>query len=210
MAACLAVFCGLAPLSAASAPLADSPETAFARLHRDAVAPISKDKMVPKAIFAIGAMDAFYLGLNELVQPLQIARDNGDPRQIALALQFVKFGLEGKPDQMRHLSAILRDCESYPGFPLGFADGPEGPEPISRELDKIGAAIENVNINAGLTDPTALNKEADRVIFALFWTAGEMVRALTIDIYNWLRVTIKVDLGFTLMTKKPARAPVVR
>ncbi|HNV70965.1 MAG TPA: hypothetical protein PKO06_14785, partial [Candidatus Ozemobacteraceae bacterium] len=157
--------------------------------------------VLKKMLYATGLINAAYLGMNDLVAALQMAKKSDDPKMISAQLLAVRLGLDAKPALLRHIAQEIRQCEAYPKFPLGFNDGPEGPELISDEFEKMAFAIENLNIQPHLTTLAALRKEAERVVFAIFWTESEKMRALAHDIHTFLRVELKEDLPFDVFTK---------
>ncbi|HNW34881.1 MAG TPA: hypothetical protein PKM25_08115, partial [Candidatus Ozemobacteraceae bacterium] len=190
--ALFAAFCPPMPLQAVT--------PAFAELHRDQL-PLTKDVVLKKMLYTCGSINAAYHGLNDLLAALQYAKKNDDPRAIAAHLLAVRMGLEEKPALFRHIAREIEFCEKYPNFPLGFNDSPEGPELISAEFDKIAAHIEGLQINHQSTDLKVLRKEAERVVFELFWTDSEKMRSLGMDILTFLRVELKEDLPFDVFNK---------
>ncbi|HOY68016.1 MAG TPA: hypothetical protein PLP29_14095 [Candidatus Ozemobacteraceae bacterium] len=181
-------------------PTAQATTPRFAELHRDQF-PLTKEVVLKKMLFACGMIDASFHGINDLVAALQYTKKNNDPRAIAAQLLAVRMGLEEKPSMLRHIAREIEFCEKYPNFPRGFNDSPEGPELISAEFDKIAGHIENLNINHQLTDLAALRKEAERVVFELFWFDSEKMRTLGMDILTFLRVELKEDLPFDVFNK---------
>lgn len=190
----LAMFTLILP----SLGLAVTPE--FAALHRDPP-PELKNAVLKKVIFTAGLMNAGYHGLNDLVAALMLVKGSQDPKVISAQLFAVKVGLDEKPSMFRYIAREMKYCQQYPNFPLGFADGPEGPEPLSVEFEKIANDIEKLNIQYQLTNLTALKKEANRVTFAIFWTASEKIRTLCQSVLNFLRMEMKEDLPFEVFTK---------
>jgi len=179
----------------------------FSEVHREPLVP-TKEVVLKKVLYLAGLMNAGYLGINDLVAGLQLTKKNGDPKTISAHLFAVRMGLEAKPEFMRHIARELRDVEDYPKFPLGFDDSPEGPQKLSVEFDQIAAHIEGLNIQFDSTDPVFLKKEADRVVFALFWTESEKIRTMFQDLLTFVRVELKEDLPFEIFTKpkpKPVR-----
>jgi len=178
----------------------------FATLHRDAYQ-LTKDVVLKKMLYTCGSINSAYAGINDLVAALQYAKKNDDSRVIAAQLLAVRMGLEEKPALFRHIAAEIEYCEKYPNFPKGFDDSPEGPELISAEFYKIAAHIENLKINHSASDLKVLRKEAERVVFELFWTDSEKMRSLAMDILNFLRIELKEDIPFDVFHKplKPVR-----
>lgn len=178
----------------------------FAALHRD-VYQLTKDVVLKKMLYTCGSINSAYAGINDLVAALQYAKKNDDPRVIAAQLLAVRMGLEEKPALFRHIAAEIEFCEKYPHFPKGFDDSPEGPELMSAEFYKIAAHVENLKINHASTDLAVLRKEAERVVFELFWTDSEKMRSLSMDMLNFLRVELKEDIPFDVFNKplKPVR-----
>ena len=172
----------------------------FADLHREKVPP-SKDVVLKKLLFVTGLMNAAYHGVNDLVAALQLVKNSKDPREIAAQLFAVQVGLEQKPSLFRYIAREIKFCEAYPNFPMGFNDSPEGPEPISKEFYKIAGHIEKMRINFESTDLPTLQKEAERVVFELFWTDSEKVRSLCSDILYFVRDELKEDLPFSMFSK---------
>jgi len=188
----------LAIVSAASAV---TPE--FAALHGERVIP-DRQVVLKKVLYASGLMNAGYLGLNDLVAALQLVKNLDDPRAISAQLLAVKIGLEAKPAFLRHIAREIRFCEQYPNFPRGFNDSPEGPEPISQEFEIMADHLENLDIRFESTDLRFLRQEAARVVFAIFWTDSEKIRTLCDSVLHFVRVELKEDLPFDMVTK-PAR-----
>ena len=172
----------------------------FSRLHNELVAP-NKDFVLKKIIFVCGLLNAGYQGLNNLVDALQLAKDISDPKALGAQLFAVKKGLEYQPQFFRYLSKEIQSCESYPNFPKGFDDSPEGPEPISAEMNHIADHIETLNIKFESDDINFLKKEADRVVFAIFWTESEKIRTMINDMLNFLRKDLMEDLPFDIYQK---------
>lgn len=185
----------------------DAATPRFSEVHREPLIP-SREVVLKKTLYLSGLMNAGYLGLNDLVAGLQLAKKKGDAKSIAAQLFAVRMGLEAKPDFMRHLARELRDIEDFPKFPLGFDDSPEGPQKLSVEFDQIADHIEGLNIQFESNDPVFLKKEADRVVFAIFWTECEKIRTMFQDLLHFVRVELKEDLPFDIFTKpkpKPIR-----
>ncbi|HOT27909.1 MAG TPA: hypothetical protein PLU72_06950 [Candidatus Ozemobacteraceae bacterium] len=178
----------------------------FAALHRDQYQ-LTKDVILKKMLYTCGSINSTYAGINDLVAALQYAKKNGDPRAISAQLLAVRMGLEEKPALIRHIAAEIEFCEKHPNFPRGFDDSPEGPELISAEFYKIASHIENLKINHASADLAVLRKEAERVVFELFWTDSEKMRSLSMDILNFLRIELKEDIPFDVFHKplKPVR-----
>ncbi|MFZ2957823.1 MAG: hypothetical protein WA705_13130 [Candidatus Ozemobacteraceae bacterium] len=173
---------------------------AFSRLHRDDATP-SRDAVLKTVLFVAGLMNAGYLGLNDLVAGLQTANKSEDPKEISAQLFAVRMGLEYKPDFMRQISQKLASIENYPGFPLGFPDSPEGPQKLSVEFEQIASSIENLNIRYESSDLVFLRKEANRVVFTIFWTESEKIRTMCCDLLTFLRMGLKEDLPFEIISK---------
>lgn len=178
----------------------------FAALHRDPYQ-LTKQVVLKKMLYTCGSINSAYAGINDLVAALQYAKKNDDPRVVAAHLLAVRMGLEDKPALFRHIAAEIEFCEKYPNFPKGFDDSPEGPELISAEFYKIASHIENLKINHHSTNLAALRKEAERVVFELFWTDSEKMRSLSMDILTFLRTELKEDIPFDVFNKplKPTR-----
>ncbi len=172
----------------------------FSRLHNDLVVP-KKDYVLKKVIFVCGLLNACYHGMNDLVDALMLAKETSDPKAISAQLFAVKVGLDEKPKFFHYLAKEIQPCESYPNFPLGFPDSPEGPEKISQEMINIADHIEKLNVKYDSTDINFLRKEADRVVFAIFWTDSEKIRTLASDMLNFLRKDLKEDLPFDIYQK---------
>ncbi len=176
----------------------------FAEAHREPLQP-EKDIVFKKTLFVCGLVNAAYLGINDLVAALQLAKTtkykNVNPDGLAAQLLAVKIGLVEKPALIRYIAREITFCEKYPHFPLGFNDSPEGREKISVEFFKIADHIEKLPVNHNLKDLPALKKEAERVVFELFWTDSEKMRTLCIDMMNFIRVELKEDLPFDIFAK---------
>ena len=183
-----------------SAPaFAVTPE--FAALHHDKVLP-SHDIVLKKILFVCGLINGAYHGINDMVGALQLAKENKITAEVLSAqLLAVKIGLIEKPALIRHIAREIKFCEAYPNFPLGFDDSAEGPEKISVEFYKIADHIENLPINHQLKDLPALRKEAQKVVFELFWTDSEKMRTLSADMLNFLRMELKEDIPFDIFGK---------
>lgn len=190
--ALLLVFSALSPAAAVTPRFAD--------VHREPLK-IDAEVVLKKMLYATGMINAAYLGMNDLVAGLQYAKKSDDAKMISAQLQAVRLGLDAKPALLRHIAAEIRQCESYPNFPLGFNDGPEGPEPISEEFEKMATHLETLNIQPQSNDLAFLKKEADRVVFAIFWTDSEKMRSLAHDIHTFLRTELHEDLPFDVFTK---------
>lgn len=170
----------------------------FAQLHREPLKP-DKQVVLKKLLYVTGLINGTYLGINDLVASLQLIKKTSvDGPRLSAWLLSVKIGLIEKPDLIRHIAREIEFCEKYPGFPLGFNDSAEGPEKISQEFYKIASHIEELEINYKLQDQKALEKEAERIIFELFWTDGEKMRSLCMNMLNFIRVELKEDLPFDI------------
>ena len=178
----------------------------FARVHREPLKP-DRDAVFKKTLFISGLTNAAYLGLNDMVAALQLAKYEPDAKTISAQLLAVKIGLAEKPTLIRYISRQLEFCEQYPNFPLGFNDSPEGPEKLSVEFEKIATQIEKMQIHHELTDIKELRKESERVVFQLFWTDGEMMRTMCGKMLNFIRMELKEDLPFEPLLKplKPTK-----
>lgn len=173
----------------------------FAALHQDKVLP-THDIVLKKILFVCGQINAMYHGINDMVGALQLAKNNNITAEMLSAqLLAVKIGLIEKPALLRHIAKEIKFCETYPDFPLGFDDSPEGPEKISIEFYKMADHIENLPINHQLKELPALRKEAQRVVFELFWTDSEKMRTLSSDMLNFLRKVLKEDIPFDIFGK---------
>lgn len=176
----------------------------FAEVHNEPLRP-DKDLVFKKTLFVCGLINAAYLGINDLVAALQLAKTtqykNIDARSLSAQLLAVKIGLVEKPALIRYIAREIAFCEQYPNFPLGFNDSPEGPEKISVEFFKIADHIENLPVNHQAKDLPVLKKEAQRVVFDLFWTDSEKMRTLCMDMLNFIRVELKEDLPFDIFAK---------
>lgn len=193
-----ALFSGAVLAGLPATVRATTPE--FAALHRDSF-PLTKDVVLKKMLYTCGTISAAFHGINDLVAALQYAKKNDDPRAIAAQLLAVRIGLEEKPALLRHIAREIEFCERYPNFPLGFNDSPEGPELISAEFDKIAGHIADLQINHNSADLKLLRKEAERVVYELFWFDSEKMRTLGMDILTFLRVELKEDLPFDVFNK---------
>ncbi|PKL46436.1 MAG: hypothetical protein CVV42_16445 [Candidatus Riflebacteria bacterium HGW-Riflebacteria-2] len=173
----------------------------FAALHQDRVQP-THDVVLKKILFVCGQINALYHGTNDMVGALQLAKNNNvTVEMLSAQLLAVKIGLTEKPALIRHIAREIEFCEVYPGFPLGFDDSPEGPEKISVEFYKMADHIENLRINHQLKELPELRKEAQRVVFELFWTDSEKMRTLASDMLNFLRMVLKEDIPFHIFGK---------
>ncbi|OGK07947.1 MAG: hypothetical protein A2W80_03325 [Candidatus Riflebacteria bacterium GWC2_50_8] len=186
-------------LCVSASAFAVTPE--FAALHRDKVLP-THDIVLKKILFVCGQINGLYHGINDMVGALQLAKNNNITAEMLSAqLLAVKIGLVEKPALLRHIAKEIKFCEAYPDFPLGFDDSPEGPEKISIEFYKMADHIENLPINHQLKELPALRKEAQRVVFELFWTDSEKMRTLSSDMLNFLRKVLKEDIPFDIFGK---------
>lgn len=186
-------------LCVSASAFAVTPE--FAALHRDKVLP-THDIVLKKVLFVSGQINGLYHGINDMVGALQLAKNNNITAEMLSAqLLAVKIGLIEKPALLRHIAKEIKFCEAYPDFPLGFDDSPEGPEKISIEFYKMADHIENLPINHQLKELPALRKEAQRVVFELFWTDSEKMRTLSSDMLNFLRKVLKEDIPFDIFGK---------
>ncbi|PKL41807.1 MAG: hypothetical protein CVV41_16700 [Candidatus Riflebacteria bacterium HGW-Riflebacteria-1] len=187
-------------LCVSASTFAVTPE--FAALHHDKVLP-THDIVLKKTLFVCGQINGLYHGINDMVGALQLAKNNNITAEMLSAqLLAVKIGLIEKPALLRHIAKEIKFCEAYPDFPLGFDDSPEGPEKISIEFYKMADHIENLPINYKLKELPALRKEAQRVVFELFWTDSEKMRTLSSDMLNFLRRVLKEDIPFDIFGKK--------
>lgn len=195
-------LCVILMLAVCSTAMAVTPR--FAEIHQEPLKP-SKDLVFKKTLFVCGLINAAYLGINDLVAALQLAKTNKfkniDAKTLAAQLLAVKIGLVEKPALIRYIAREIAFCEQYPNFPLGFNDSPEGPEKISVEFFKIADHIENLPVNHQAGDLPTLKKEAQRVVFDLFWTDSEKMRSLCMDMLNFIRVELKEDLPFDIFAK---------
>ena len=177
----------------------------FAAAHLEALKP-DKDLVFKKTLFVCGLVNAAYLGNNDLVAALQLANKsqfkNIDAQALSAQLLAVKIGLVEKPALIRYIAKEIEFCEKYPGFPLGFNDSPEGPEKISVEFFKIAEHLEKLPVNYQAKDLPTLKREAQRVVFDIFWTDSEKMRTLCMDMLNFIRVELKEDLPFDIFAKK--------
>ncbi|NLI78137.1 MAG: hypothetical protein GX442_17100 [Candidatus Riflebacteria bacterium] len=173
---------------------------AFGELHREPVLP-EKQVVLKKLLFAAGLMNAVYLGINDLVAALQLAKKATDAKGLSAQLFAVMVGLQEKPAMLRHIAGEIRFCEAWPNFPVGFPDSPEGCDPISREFEIMADHIEKLGIQYQSTSLATLKKEADRVVFALFWTDSEKIRTLCHSILTFIRMELKEDLPFEVFAK---------
>lgn len=173
----------------------------FADVHREPLLP-TKDLVFKKTLFVCGLINAAYLGLNDHVAALQMAKKSKMTAEtLAAQLLAVKIGLVEKPSLIRYIAKEIKFCEQYPNFPLGFNDSPEGPEKLSAEFYKIAEHIENLPVNHTAKDLPTLRKEAQRVVFDLFWTDSEKMRTMCMDMLNFLRKELKEDLPFDIFAK---------
>jgi len=173
----------------------------FARLHHERLAP-THDIVLKKVLFVSGQINGVYHGINDLVGALMLIKENKvTVETLSAQLLAVKIGLLEKPAMLRHIAKEIKFCEAYPNFPLGFNDSLEGPEKISVEFYKMADHIENLPINHQLKDLAALRKEAERVVFELFWTDSEKMRTLSADMLNFLRKELKEDISFNIYGK---------
>ncbi|MDN5280641.1 MAG: hypothetical protein PWR01_4606 [Clostridiales bacterium] len=183
----------------AASVYAVSPE--FAEIHRETLVP-DKNLVFKKTLFVCGLINAAYLGLNDQVAALQLVKKNQpNAEELAAQLLAVKIGLIEKPALLRYIAKEIKFCEKYPNFPLGFNDSPEGPEKISAEFYKIADHIEKLPVNHQSKDIRVLRKEAQRVVFDLFWTDSEKMRTLCMDMLNFIRKELKEDLPFDIFAK---------
>jgi len=173
----------------------------FSELHCETTATPSKEMVLKKVLFLVGLMNACYLGMNELVYGIQLAKETNDPKFLSGQLFSVCVGLEEKPQFFRYLSKEFKSIENFPGFPLGFPDSPEGPETYSKEMINIADHLEKLNIQFQSNDIGFLKKEADRIVFAIFWTDSEKIRTLCSDLLTFLRVKLKEDIPFQIYQK---------
>ncbi|GAB4272195.1 MAG: hypothetical protein Kow0029_10620 [Candidatus Rifleibacteriota bacterium] len=193
------LVCALFIMAFSSQLTAVSPE--FSRLHREQVTP-DREIVFKKILFVCGLVNSAYHGINDLVAALQLVKKNNlSAEAISAQLLAVKIGLIDKPALIRYIANEIKFCEDYPNFPLGFNDSPEGPEKLSVEFFKIADHIENLKINCNAKDLNALKKEAEKVVFELFWTDGEKMRTMCMDMFNFLRVELKEDLPFEIFSK---------
>ncbi len=177
----------------------------FAALHRDKI-PLTHDIVLKKILFVCGQINGLYHGINDMVGALQLAKNsNVTAEMLSAQLLAVKIGLVEKPALIRHIAREIEFCETWPGFPLGFNDSPEGSEKISVEFYKMADHIENLQINHKLSELPALRKEAKRVVFELFWTDSEKMRTLASDMLNFLRMVLKEDIPFHIFGKPVPR-----
>lgn len=172
----------------------------FGIVHREPLQP-DRDSVFKKTLYVSGLTNAAYLGINDLVGVLLVAKNETDAKALSAQLLAIKIGLIEKPALIRYIANELEFCEKYPNFPVGFNDSPEGPEKLSAEFYKIADHIENLPINHQLTDVNALRKECEKVLFALFWTDGEKMRTMCGQMLTFIRVELKENLPFAPFTK---------
>ena len=144
----------------------------FDKAHKESFK-LDKDTVFKKILFCCGLINAAYLGINDQVAALQLAKKNSNPGALSAQLLAVQIGLVEKPFLIRFIAHEIELCQNYPNFPLGFNDSPEGPEKMSAEFYKIADHIENMKIKFESNDIKALRKESERVVFELFWTDSE-------------------------------------
>lgn len=203
---CTACLLALLFLAMTNVLPAVSPE--FLALHGEAVVP-DRDMVLKKVLFVSGQVNGIYHGINDLVAVLQLAKKENNAEVLSAQLLAVKIGLIEKPAILRHIAREIEFCEQYPEFPLGFDDSPAGPEKLSAEFYQIADHIENLQINYQGSDYKVLRKEAQRVVFALFWTDSEKMRTMCMDMLNFLRMKLKEDIPFDIFGKAGnARPPV--
>lgn len=178
-----------------------SPE--FLALHGESVLP-DRNMVLKKVLFSAGQINGVYQGINDLVAALQLAKNEQSAEVLSAQLLAVKIGILEKPAIIRHIAREIEFCEQYPEFPLGFNDSPEGPEKMSVEFFKIADHIESLPINFQSTDVKVLRKEAQRVVFDLFWFDSEKMRTMAMDMLNFLRMKLKEDIPFDIFGKNPA------
>ncbi len=162
---------------------------------------LSKDVVLKKLLFVSGLVNATYLGLNDLVAALQLAKNSNDEQALSAQLFSVQVGLVEKPALIRYIADEIKFCEKYPNFPLGFNDSPEGPEKLSQEFYKIADHLEKMKINYKLKTLPKLRKEAERVVFEIFWTECEKMRTMSSDMLNFIRIELKEDLPLNIFSK---------
>ncbi|MGM0598612.1 MAG: hypothetical protein ACQETH_02230 [Candidatus Rifleibacteriota bacterium] len=173
----------------------------FAQAHREPLKP-DKKAVLKKTLFVCGLINSAYLGINDLVAALQLIKEqNPTSERLSAQLLAVKIGLIEKPSLMRYIAREIKFCEQYPDFPLGFNDSPEGPEKLSEEFFKIADSIENLEVNHQSDDLKQLRKEAEKVVFKLFWTESEKMRTMCMDMLQFIRVELKEDLPFDIFGK---------
>ncbi len=175
----------------------------FLALHGEKVLP-DRNMVLKKVLFSAGQVNGVYQGINDLVAALQLAKNEQSAEVLSAQLLAVKIGILEKPAIIRHIAREIEFCEQYPEFPLGFNDSPEGPEKMSVEFFKIADHIESLPINFQSTDVKVLRKEAQRVVFDLFWFDSEKMRTLAMDMLNFLRMKLKEDIPFDIFGKTPA------
>lgn len=178
-----------------------SPE--FLALHGESVVP-DRNMVLKKVLFSAGQVNGVYHGINDLVAALQLAKNQQSAEVLSAQLLAVKIGLLEKPAMIRHIAREIEFCEQYPEFPIGFNDSPEGPEKMSVEFFKIADHIESLPINYQSSDIKVLRKEAQRVVFDLFWFDSEKMRTMAMDMLNFLRMKLKEDVPFDIFGKTPA------
>ena len=178
----------------------------FAKVHKEKIQ-LNKENVFKKTLFLCGLINAAYLGVNDLVAALQLNENQNSVEGLQAQLLAVKVGLIEKPFLIRYIAEELEFCEKYPNFPLGFNDSAEGPERLSVEFLKIADHMERLPINHEAKDIKALRKEAEKVVFELFWTDGEKMRTMCIDLANFIRRELKEDLPLNIFTKpiKPVK-----
>jgi hypothetical protein len=173
----------------------------FARAHNE---PLEADKkaVLKKTLFVCGLINSAYLGINDLVAALQLVKEqNPTAERLSAQLLAVKIGLIEKPSLMRYIAREIKFCEQYPNFPVGFNDSPAGPEKLSQEFFKIADSIENLEVNHQIDDLQLLKKEAEKVVFKLFWTESEKMRTMCMDMLQFIRIELKEDLPFDVFGK---------
>lgn len=183
---------------AGSAVNASEPD--FYALHSERLVP-DRETVLKKLLYSCGLMNGAYLGINDLVAALQLMKNCDDPKIVSSQLLAVRIGLLDKPNLMRFIAREIRFCESYPKFPLGFPDSPEGPETISCEFDHIADSIENLDIQHESADLQFLRREAERVCYVLFWAECEKIRSLLMDLMFFIKGELHEELPFDIYTK---------
>lgn len=178
-----------------------SDSSLFNKVHKESLIP-DRQMVLKKILFVSGLTNGVYHGINDLVAALQLVKKTTSPEVLSAQLLAVKIGLIEKPALIRHIASEIRQCEDYPEFPLGFPDSPEGPEKISEEFFKIADHIENLKINFQSDDLAFLKKEAQRVVFELFWTDSEKMRTMAMDMLSFLRLKLKEEIPFDIFGKK--------
>jgi len=180
---------------AAEQPLKGS----FDIVHKEQTT-LNRDFYIKKLLFTCGQINGVYHGLNDLVAVFHLVKK----KKVAVTVESlqsqlfaVKVALTEKPYIIRHMADSIKECENnLSKFPLGFPDSPEGPEKISDEFYKMASHIENLQVNHKLDSIPALRKEAERVVFEIFWTDGEKMRSLASDMLSYLRVYHKEYIPF--------------